>query len=133
VLLVVLLAAHQMNDSIDQKRLEKLQAERDAERDRIAVEARKPKIFCSDDDGRTFFKMLADTPIPFTHNGKLAVRAHVFRCSDIGPSFVGYLEKADAVKRPGETNWVGLSDPEAARVTKIKCWNGSYASVVSPR
>jgi hypothetical protein len=51
------------------------------------------KVYFTDDDGKTFF---ADDPWnipPFKHNGKEAVRAHVYRCGPNGKLFVGWMEK----------------------------------------
>jgi hypothetical protein len=53
------------------------------------------KTFYSVDDGATWFEESAEKVPPFTHNGKEAVRAHVFVCND-GTTFVGYLERYNA-------------------------------------
>ena len=49
------------------------------------------RSYYSIDDGQTFFTDESTKIPPFKHEGKDAVRAHVFKCSD-GKPFVGYLE-----------------------------------------
>jgi hypothetical protein len=53
-----------------------------------------PRGYYSSDDGKTFFIERADKIVPFEHEGKETVRAHVFQCPGQEP-FVGYLEKLD--------------------------------------
>jgi len=60
---------------------------------------RVERVFYSDDDGATYFVDNVDRLPPFDHDGKPAVRAHVFRCGHGGDAFVGYLEKVDDVTR----------------------------------
>ena len=122
------------------------------------------KAYYSDDDGKTWFEDTADKLAPFDHNGKEAVRAHLFRCGDSGEKFIGYLEKLDPrakarldefnsnpknrgrpmpgqaemeegaqlVKRPGDKQWMPVISPNAARITTIRCKDGSYAIRVVP-
>ena len=58
-------------------------------------EAADKRIFYSDDDGDTYFVAEATKAPPFSHNGKTAVMAEVFRCGATGKPFVGYLLKYD--------------------------------------
>lgn len=51
------------------------------------------KAFYSDDDGKTFFEDAIGKVVPFLHNGKPAVRAHVYVCEGSKEKFVGYLEQ----------------------------------------
>ncbi len=44
------------------------------------------------DDGTSWFSGSADEIAPFQHDGKPAVRAHLYKCAD-GKEFVGYLER----------------------------------------
>jgi hypothetical protein len=53
------------------------------------------KAFFSIDDGASWFEEDAEKVPPFSHNGKEAVRAHVYACND-GTKFVGYLERYNA-------------------------------------
>lgn len=121
------------------------------------------KSYYTIDDGQTWFEDTSDKIVPFTKDGKEAVRAHLFQCSG-GPPFVGYVEKLDPrvkqrldefmanpnnkgrvmpgqaeaedtgrlVKRPGDKQWLPDTHPMAARITTIKCKDGSYATRVVP-
>jgi hypothetical protein len=121
------------------------------------------KSYYSVDDGKSYFEAPADKIVPYDHEGKEAVRAHVFQCGS-EPPFVGYLEKLDPkvkakldefhadpknkgkvmpgqfeeeengrlVKRPGDKTWIPDTHPAAARVTTIKCKDGSYAIRLTP-
>jgi hypothetical protein len=102
------------------------------------------KAFYSIDDGLTYFSDSPERLPPFDYDGKVAVRAHVFKCND-GKKFVGYLERytepAKAIlarhyggggsasmttdelkvlatgrefKRPGPGGWMKLSPREMA-------------------
>jgi hypothetical protein len=53
------------------------------------------KAYYTVDDGKTWFEDTADKLAPYDHEGKEAVRAHLFRCGENGEKFVGYLEKLD--------------------------------------
>ena len=50
------------------------------------------KSYYSIDDGQTFFEDDSKKIPPFKHEGKDAVRAHVFTCDGGATKFVGYLE-----------------------------------------
>ena len=50
------------------------------------------RAFYSIDDGQTFFEDVANKIPPFKHEGKDAVRAHLFTCDGGKTKFVGYLE-----------------------------------------
>jgi hypothetical protein len=45
------------------------------------------------DDGASYFEDDATHVPPFQHDGKEAVRAHVYRCGETGRAFVGWMEK----------------------------------------
>jgi hypothetical protein len=51
------------------------------------------KAFFSNDDGASFFEADATLVPPFQHDGKTAVRAHVYTCDDGATKKVAYLEK----------------------------------------
>jgi hypothetical protein len=112
------------------------------------------KLFYSDDDGATYFADDVTKVPPFDHNGKPAVRAHVYKCKD-GKKFVGYLERVNAdfrarmekarpgpggqaalmedamiggmeYKKPGATNkWVRQMTPDAQKVMDVTCPDGN--------
>ena len=50
------------------------------------------RSYYSIDDGKTWFEDEANKIPPFKHEGKDAVRAHVFTCDGGKTKFVGYLE-----------------------------------------
>ena len=114
------------------------------------------------DDGATYFEESATKIPPFKHEGKDAVRAHVFKCGD-GKPFVGYLEMytpqdkkmmEDAiagkappaayagysgqamVKRPGKQYpWIGLMPGTTdmyAKTVQIMCPDGKPPERVYP-
>lgn len=61
--------------------------------------------FFTDDDGKTWFVDSADRLPPFDHNGKTAVRALLFTCSDHKGEFVGYLERySEKIRKRLETS-----------------------------
>jgi hypothetical protein len=102
-----------------------------------AVETR---VFFSDDDGKSWFPDQPNKVPPFSHSGKEAARAFVYKNN--GQPFVAYLQKftkpvaskmssnqpiGDAdlmagtlVKRPGETEWTPSNDPRAAGIMNPK-------------
>jgi hypothetical protein len=51
------------------------------------------------DEGKTYFEDKAGQLVPFTKDGKEAVRAYVFSCDNGKTKFVGYLEKLSANAR----------------------------------
>jgi hypothetical protein len=92
------------------------------------------------DDGATYFVDSADRATPFEHEGKQAVRAHVYSCSSSG-EFVAYLERyplaadgkpyatipqdvATEVKRPGEPRWVNHDSDAGAAIVAVTCPDG---------
>ncbi len=115
--------------------------------------ADQAQSFFSDDDGKTFFAADASKLPPFDHNGKEAVKAHVYTCDDGKTTFVGYLErytpeataklnaarntdKYDQVveevfvngtelKKPGDAKWSPRSSPEGRAAAMPKCPDGS--------
>ncbi len=118
--------------------------------------------FYSADDGKSWFKDDLDKIPPFDHDGKQAVRAHVYRCQDTGKEFVGYLEKFSPegksslekltaenalgdsatvsaiyelhvqAKKPGQGEWVKLNSPQGQDLRIVKCDDASIAEVVLP-
>jgi len=48
------------------------------------------RVYCSDNDGKSYFVEDVAKPFPFDHNGKPAYRAYVYRCGSSQP-FVGLL------------------------------------------
>jgi hypothetical protein len=102
-------------------------------------------VFYTDDDGTTWFTDSPTHTSPFDHNGKEAVRCCVFTAGS--KSFVGYMRKmtpelmhryqanmgsTDAelaagtlVKRPGDKEWVPMSDPRSQSVTHPTAPGGS--------
>jgi hypothetical protein len=57
-----------------------------------APSAGDAKAFFSVDDGKTWFTDILTNVPPYDKDGKQAIRAFVFRCSD-GKEFVGYLQR----------------------------------------
>lgn len=59
------------------------------------------QAFYTIDEGKTWFVEDIEKVPPFQHNGKEAVRAHVFVCGESGQKFVGWMEKftPDAKKK----------------------------------
>jgi hypothetical protein len=94
------------------------------------------KLFFTIDDGKTWFAADASNKAPFMHEGKQALRAHVFQCEG-KPPFVGYLSKhssiagEDMVKKAGETRWFPYSTPNAAGIMTIKCGEGAGAKMAT--
>ena len=109
------------------------------------------RAFYTVDDGATWFTDDINKIPPFDHDGKQAVRAHLYRCD--GKTFVNHMERytaeahkrlqqqasgpssgsadapsADAggseVKSPGEEKWVSANDPAAAKIIQPKCKDG---------
>jgi hypothetical protein len=110
------------------------------------------KAYFSADDGASYFSDDVSKLPPFDKNGKPAVRAYVYQCSN-GKPFVLYLEKytddgrkrleqmtnrpansppptpmdpttLTLVKKPGTGSWVGPRDPNYAKVIEIRCPDG---------
>jgi hypothetical protein len=70
------------------------------------------KMYYSADDGATYFSDDVSKVPPYDHEGKQAVRAYVFKCSD-GTPFVAYLERmAPEVRDKYEAALKLQSDPE---------------------
>ena len=90
--------------------------------------------FYTDDDGATLFTDEIRKQPPFDHNGKPAVRAYVFSSDGGKHRWVQYLEKYGALmakggatddpavpplrlfKKPGDQEWIGVSDPRVPDV-----------------
>jgi len=78
---------------------------------------RKPRIpvlsqlYYTDDDGATYYADSINIVPPYTHNGKTAFRAYVFRCGD-GGIFIGYLEAfTPQVKQAKEASLANHDNP----------------------
>lgn len=71
---------------------------------------RTPNAFYTVDDGATLFEDLTTRTPPFDHEGRKAVRAHVFKSGDT--QFVGYLERyaPDSLKVFDTANRVKAGD-----------------------
>jgi hypothetical protein len=113
------------------------------------------QVWYSTDDGQTFFHDEMEKASPHnTADGKEAIRVYVYKCKD-GKPFVAYMERytpealalfdADRkagvpprisaevvgytnveVKKPGEKEWVKLSDRTAAqKATQFTCPDGT--------
>jgi len=99
-----------------------------ASRPAPAVSTTSPsgKLFFTHDDGKTWFAAPADARVPFTHEGKLAYRAHVFSVDGGKTPFVAYLSKYSPiagetlVRRPGVTIWAPVSSATGADVLAVK-------------
>jgi hypothetical protein len=129
---------------------------------RRGVPERVTRVYYSSTDGNTYFADDANRVYPFDHNGTPAYRAYVYRCGD-GQPFVSYLArytdsarsrltelgdspKGDAaaeaaqlrgtaieVRRPGDTEWVGLFSPGGQEIARHPpCPDGSRAVPVEP-
>src|SRR3954466_10383727 len=61
--------------------------------------SKSPEDFFTVDDGKTFFAASRDNLPPFDYQGKQAVHAYVFECSDSHKRFVGVLERYSAESR----------------------------------
>jgi hypothetical protein len=111
--------------------------------------------YYSDDDGASFFADDKTKAPPFDHNGKPAVRAHLYSCDGGKTKFVGFLERVnpdvlqrlrqsgtleafmnDDVpgkgwerKRPGgKGTWVGRESPDFREMMKVLCPGTSTAA-----
>src|SRR5271170_6898157 len=80
------------------------------------------KAFFSADDGKTWFADDMTNVPPYDKDGKQAIRAFVFRCSD-GKEFVGYLQRftpdakrAIEQRQTPDPNRTGPPDTSAIRM-----------------
>lgn len=121
-----------------------------------------PPIFAwyTVDDGKSWFQDDAERIPPFEHDGKQAVRVHLFTCDGGKTRFVGYLQKlpeevlkkyrdkgidpskvdddelaADSgwlVKRPGDPEWVSSKGggPKYMAVVSVHCPGGRSDTLV---
>ena len=117
------------------------------------------RAFYTVDDGKSWFADDAEKLPPFEHDGKPAVRVHLFRCDGGTTPFVGYLRQLPdeairfaatihgtpdddelairygwLVKRPGVDRWLSsLQDPEGYQtMIHVKCPDGKQATPVLP-
>jgi len=61
--------------------------------DEVPMAGPPKQLFATVDDGKTFFVAPGDQLPPYEHEGKTALRAHVFSCDGGRTRFVGYLER----------------------------------------
>ena len=94
-----------------------------------------PQYYYTNDDGKTYFRDSAERITPFDHDGKPAVRAHVFKAKD-GHIFVAWMErnteKAAAVLRrlrPEGKPPVPASQADIAAMAQ----GGEYRKVADPK
>jgi hypothetical protein len=112
------------------------------------------RVYFSDDDGKTYFADAIEKGLDFSHNGKPAYRAYVYRC-DSGKPFVGYLGRhapsraATAaapdpryggkesaapgeveIKKPGDDKWVPLNGPKGQEIVRTLCASETPDSVL---
>lgn len=115
--------------------------------------------FFTTDDGQNTFVASRDTLAPFDHDGKPAVKVHMFSCDGGKTTFIGYLSKlpsedkkafeaavekaksSDApsptppmtmlVKKPGQTQWISSRSPSAGAVMDINC-DGGFPETIHP-
>jgi hypothetical protein len=113
-----------------------------------------PSAYYSVDDGQSYFVAGMENVPPFQHDGKEAVRAHVFKCGN-GKPFVGYLERytpeahkavvekratpqhqisGRELKRPGANNaWVTTKDQKASiAIADVRCPDGGSPEPIEP-
>jgi hypothetical protein len=97
-------------------------------------------VYFTVDDGKTWFADDAGNCPPFSHDGKPAVRCMIFNAG--GSDFVGFLKKysdsvrskmlanipcsddemnrGTLVKKPGDADWVPLSDPAGQKIVDVR-------------
>jgi hypothetical protein len=111
------------------------------------------------DDGQTYFEADRNLLAPFDHEGKQAVKVHMFSCDGGKTKVVGYLSKMDdtvkrlyeaemakavaakqssprapmgfLVKKPGGKEWLNSMDPRKNAVVDINC-QGEIPEIVHP-
>lgn len=116
------------------------------------------KWYYTTDLGATWFADEAYKPVPFSKDGKDAVRARVYKCGEKGAEFVAYIEKfTDAgrkkldavgndpirrqmvlsemyadrlVAKPKSSAWIGGAMPAAQQVQKVTCPDGSTNGLI---
>jgi len=124
---------------------------------------RASEAYYSDDDGKTWFEDDIDKLYPFDRNGKQAYRAYVYQCGSKEPFVAYLARYTDAaksritelgrktgdpeaesqaanlrsnaieVKRPGETEWVGLFTAEGGAIASHpSCPDGGEVRALSP-
>jgi hypothetical protein len=84
---------------------------------------RPDEAYFTTDDGQTWFADGADKLAPFTHDGKEAVRAYVFKCG--GKKFVNHLERytAESVRKLtalNEAMRAGKGVPPVAQLASMR-------------
>ncbi|HEY7116231.1 MAG TPA: hypothetical protein VH475_06585 [Tepidisphaeraceae bacterium] len=95
-------------------------------------------LYFTTDEGKTWFALESSNRPPFVHDGKPAVRAHVFSCDGGKTMFVGYMSKfspvveGPLVKRPGGTRWSPVGTGAADLVMDVHCPDGTPAPGKTP-
>jgi hypothetical protein len=116
-------------------------------------------VYYTTDGGKTWFPDSPAKVPPFDHDGKPALRVHVFKCGEEGAPFAGYLERinpaahkriqalaakgeqaateletvrfgAVEVMRPGQGGWVGANTPAGHKVATPECPGGDQAALM---
>jgi len=78
------------------------------------------------DDGKTWFPAPATTKAPFQHEGKSALRAHLYSTDGGKTFFVGFISKFSPiagemmVRRQGSLIWTPMSAPAAGDMMTVK-------------
>jgi len=121
-----------------------------------------PMAFFTTDEGRTVFVASVTRIPPFEHQGREAVRAMVYTCTQCRTQWVAYLIQytptaqgilrdagqnlanlrfafdaagaggGELVKRPGDTVWVPALDPRAENIRMGGCPNGHPIAMAQP-
>lgn len=128
---------------------------------KASVQTDTPKAFFTTDDGTTWFPDDATKLVPFSKDGKDAVRVHLFTPGAGKPPIVGYLERLSPqalsqitalrgkpnaeyqvtgleesgleLKRKGDPAWISASTPEAAKLRRPPTApNGEELSELAP-
>jgi poly(3-hydroxybutyrate) depolymerase len=98
------------------------------------IPANATQLYFTTDDGKTFFTAEASNKPPFTHDGKLAYRAHLYSTDGGKTAWVAYLSKFSPaspdpmVKRIGETAWTPMASPGATAILDVKAPTGTAAA-----
>jgi poly(3-hydroxybutyrate) depolymerase len=98
--------------------------------------ANQKMLYFTVDEGKTYFPLEATNKPPFTHEGKVAYRAHLFSTDGGRTGWVAYVSKYSPVsteplvRRPGETAWTPVGAPEAAAILNVKPPAGITAKAV---
>jgi hypothetical protein len=84
------------------------------------------RLYFTTDDGKTWFPLDAANRPPFVHDGKPAVRAHVFSTDGGKTGFCAYMSKFTPIspdpliKQPGDPRWHPANTPDADFILTVK-------------